>query len=387
MSVKLSRRGNVAPFMAMDVFAKAKALEANGRSIIHFSVGQPSTGLPRLAAEKLISVMNDDPLGYSEATGNEAVRQAVAAHYQNHYGVDVEPNRVFMTMGSSGAFQLAFLAAFDEGDRIALALPAYPPYVQIIRALGLVPQTFQVGPAERYQPTVEQIQALSPRPDGLLLASPANPTGTSLENERYRALLAYCAEVGIRVICDEIYHGLEYGAGCETACDAPGEPIIINGFSKFFCMTGWRLGWMVLPENLVQTVERLGQSLFIAPPTPSQVAAVEAFNCQTELNANVDRYRRNRQVLLDGLGAIGLEPAAPPDGAFYLYLDVSEICSDSSLLCDHLVEDIGVSLTPGRDFDPDRGHKFIRLSYAGSEADVSEGLGRLTRWVETNKAV
>ena len=386
MSLKISKRGDVAPFLAMDVYAKARALAAQGRSIVHFSVGQPSTGLPRAAAEHLAAAMADDPMGYSEATGTDAVREAVSAHYQTHYGVSVDPGRVFMTMGSSSAFQLAFLAAFEAGDRIALALPGYPPYVQIIKALGLIPQTFQVGAEDRWQPTVEHVKALSPQPEGLLLASPANPTGTALENDRYRALLAYCAEAGIRVICDEIYHGLEYQTACETAADGPGEPIVINGFSKYFCMTGWRLGWMILPDNLTAVIERLGQSLFIAPPTPSQVAAIEVLKCRDELDANLARYRRNRKALIQGLSSMGLPPAAPPDGGFYLYLDVSNLTDDSSALCDALVDDIGVSLTPGRDFDPDRGDKFVRLSYAGSEADVRDGLTRLTQWVSDRPA-
>jgi len=378
--LKASKRGEVAPFIAMDVFAKAKAMEAAGRSVIHLKLGQPSTGLPRAAADRLTGAMTKDPLGYTEARGTQDVREAIANHYDQRYGVSVDPASVMMTMGSSGGFLLAFLAAFDPGDRIALAVPAYPPYVQVIRSLGLIPVPVPVGPAERFQPTLEQIKALSPQPDGLLLASPANPTGTALSAERFDALMAYCAEAGIRPICDEVYHGLEYGDPCATAAGAPGGPIVINGFSKYFCMTGWRLGWMIMPDDLSQAIERLGQSLFISAPTPAQEAAVHVFGCTDELDENLRRYAANRAVLLDGLPRAGFGDIAPADGAFYLYADISGLAGDSLAFCDDVLETTGVSMTPGIDFDPDRGRSYVRISYAGAEADVTEGLARLTQW-------
>ena len=380
MTLKISQRGQVAPFFAMEVMRDAAAHEAAGNDVLHLEIGQPSTGAPAGVIAAANAALGRDILGYTDALGIPALRQAIALHYRERYGADLDPGRVVITTGSSAGFVLAFLAAFDVGDRIGLASPSYPAYRNILTALGLVPVELLSGPAIRYQATVDLVQA-SPEPlDGLIVASPANPTGTMLEPGEVGALACYCEAAGIRLISDEIYHGITYGVAEATALSSSGEAIIVNSFSKYYSMTGWRLGWMVVPPTLLRPIECLAQNLFISPPALAQQAAIAAFACRGELDRNVARYRMNRAILLDELPKAGFDRFAPADGAFYLYADIAHLAIDSRELCRRMLHEIGVACTPGIDFDPVRGHTTLRISYAGSTATVTEAVKRLKAW-------
>jgi aspartate/methionine/tyrosine aminotransferase len=361
----------------MDVAAAAGRLEAAGRRIVHMEVGQPGTPAPegaRRAAEAAIRA--GLPLGYTEALGRRSLRERVAAHYADWYGAAVDPARVVITTGASGAFPLAFLAAFDPGDRVALAAPYYPPYVNILRALGLVPVILEASEAERFQPTVALLDRLDPPPHGLIVASPGNPSGTMLHPDDFAAIAAWCVAHRVRLISDEIYHGLHWDVPISTAAAVPGA-VVINSFSKYFSMTGWRVGWMVLPEDLARPVECLAQNFFICAPHVSQVAAEAAFDCHPELLANVARYRRSRAYVLEALPRVGFPRLAAAEGAFYLFADVSAHGIDSVALCARLLHEAGVAATPGVDFDAARGAGFMRFSYCAPEADIREAVARL----------
>jgi aspartate/methionine/tyrosine aminotransferase len=289
--------------------------------------------------------------------------------------------RIVVTTGSSAAFVLAFIAAFDPGDRVALAEPGYPAYKNILQALDIEPVGLPVGPAERFQPTPALLEAAG-KLDGLILASPSNPTGTMLETPVFEALVEHCRRHGIRLISDEIYHGITYDRPADTALAFTEDTVVINSFSKYYSMTGWRLGWMVVPEDLVRAIECLCQNLYISPPTLSQRAAIAAFDCAGELDGNVARYARNRALLLDGLPKIGLDRLAPADGAFYIYADVRHVTNDSHDFCRRMLEEAGVAAAPGIDFDPARGTAFVRFSFAGTTEEVAEGLTRLAAWLK-----
>ena len=319
-------------------------------------------------------------LGYTEALGLPLLRERIAAHYRDWYGVTVERERIAVTTGASGAFPLAFLAAFDVGDRVALAAPYYPPYRNILVALGMRPVLIETDAATRYQPTLAQLEALDPRPDGLIIASPGNPAGGMLAPADFAAIAAWCIAAGVRLISDEIYHGLDYGMARSTAASLPGA-IVVNSFSKYFSMTGWRVGWMVLPEDLQRPVECLAQNFSICAPHISQVAAAAAFDCHAELAGNVARYRRSRDHLLAHLPAAGLARLGPADGAFYLYADLGDMTGDSVGFCARLLAEAHVAATSGLDFDP-RGKRFMRLSYCAPEADVVEAARRLVAFLE-----
>lgn len=378
-----SLRSAIDSFIVMDVMSRAAAAEAAGRRVIHMEVGQPATPAPGAAREAAKQAIDTSALGYTLALGTEPLRRRIAAHYAVTYGVDVSPDRVVVTSGSSAAFVLAFLALFDAGARVALPEPGYPCYRHILSALGQVPVAIETGPATRWMPTVEALDAAIEAPgglDGLLIASPANPTGTMLEPERLAAIAHLCDERGLWFISDEIYHGLTYGAPAETALRYSDEAIVINSFSKFFSMTGWRIGWMIVPERLVRPIERLAQNLYIAPPAISQVAALAAFDGADELAANVAGYAANRALLLEALPRIGFDKIVPADGAFYLYCDVSRWTSDSLAFATAMLDEIAVAVTPGIDFDPARGRHFIRFSYAGALADMEEAVRRLAGW-------
>ena len=380
MVLKVSSRGAIPPFIVMDVMREANRREARGESILHLEVGQPGTGTPAGVVAAVREAVVTERLGYTDAFGIPPLRRRIAEHYSECYGVEVDAARVVVTTGSSGAFVLSFMAAFDVGDRVALASPGYPAYRNILTALGVEVVDILVGPETNFQPTVEVMEAVTERLDGLIVASPANPTGTMLRAGELKGLVGFCGERGIRLISDEIYHKITYEAAAETALAFTDDAVIINSFSKYFSMTGWRLGWMVVPESLLRAIECLGQNLFISPPTVSQHAAVAAFDCSEELDTNVRRYAANRRLLLEQLPKAGFRDLASADGAFYIYADVSSMTNDSAAFCQKMLAETGVAATPGTDFDPERGHRFLRFSFSGPEADMAEAAARLIAW-------
>jgi aspartate/methionine/tyrosine aminotransferase len=379
MAFKTSRRGNVPPFIVMDVLRLANERQARGEDVVHLEVGQPSTGAPSGAVRAAAAALGRDNLGYTEALGLPSLRARIAQHYRATYGVAVPAERIVVTTGSSGAFILAFLAAFDAGDRVALASPGYPAYRSMLQAFGIEAVSLDAELAHGFQPTIELLEAAGPL-DGLIVASPANPTGAMIARSELTALAGYCDRHDIRLVSDEVYHGITYGAPAATAAEFSSEAVVANSFSKYFSMTGWRIGWMVVPEAMLRSVECLTQNLFISPPTLAQIAAEAAMDCRAELDANVARYARNRAALLAGLPRVGVDTWSPADGAFYVYADVSRLTNDSEELCRRVLAETGVALTPGIDFDGVRGRRFVRISYAGAETDVTDALSRLETW-------
>jgi len=385
MGLKVGRGASAPPFMVMDVIAAANARQAalppGAPGVIRMEVGQPGTGAPAGAVEAAHAALRSgDPLGYTEAFGRRSLRERIAAHYQDWYRCDLSAERVAVTVGASGAFPLAFLAAFDPGDRIAMVAPFYPPYVNIVTALGMVPVIMEAGPESRFQPNVAMLEKLDPRPDGLIVASPCNPVGTMLHPDELAEIAQWCDANGVRLISDEIYHGLHYDSAIATAAALSPSAVVINSFSKYFSMTGWRVGWMVLPEDLVRPVECLAQNMFISAPYISQVVAEAAFGCQDELRANIAGYRRSRDHLLRALPEAGFDRLSPAEGAFYLFADISERSNDSMAFCARILAETGVAVTPGVDFDRTRGNRFLRFSYCGPEADMREAAVRLKAW-------
>jgi aspartate/methionine/tyrosine aminotransferase len=369
--------------MVMDVMAAAARLEASGRRIIHMEVGQPAAAPPRTAVAAAHAALNSGRIGYTEALGIPSLRTRIAGHYWERYGIAVDPARIVVTTGSSGGFALAFLSLFEQGDRVAVASPGYPPYRHILKALGCEPVEIAISAATRWSLTVDSVLAAHrQRPlKGVLVASPANPTGTMLAHEELQALITATAQAGIRLISDEIYHGLDYAFVAATAAQFSEEVVVINSFSKYFCMTGWRVGWMVVPESLVRPIERLQQNFSISVPTLSQIAAEAAFEAKAEMQAVKDGYEENRRILVDGLPNAGLDRFLPVDGAFYLYADVSRFTSDSLEFARRMLEEAGVAATPGIDFDPVHGKEFMRFCYAGSSEDVREAVTRIGNWL------
>ena len=380
MAIKAAARGAIPPFTVMEVMRAAGEREAAGGEVLHLEVGQPSTCAPSGALAMAKAALDADVLGYTEALGLRELRAAISAHYKTFYGLDVPLERIIVTTGASGAFVLGYLAAFDPGDRIALALPGYPGYRHIATAVGLEPVPIEAGPETRFQPSVALLDAIEGPIDGLVVASPSNPAGTMLSPDDLAELAVYCAHRGIRLVSDEIYHGICFGYDAACAAAYSETAIVINSFSKYFSMTGWRLGWMVVPEDLLRSIESLAQNLFISPPTLSQRAALATFDCYDELDANVARYARNRELLLEALPKAGFDRLAPADGAFYIYADVSAMTNDSEDFCRHMLQELGVAVTPGIDFDPGRGNTFVRFSFAGSTEDMAEAARRLQDW-------
>jgi len=380
LALKVAQRGVVPPFIAMEVLRDANARAAAGEEVLHLEVGQPGSGAPRAVIDAAKRALDQDQLGYTEALGIPALRRRIARHYRDTYGIDLDPDRVVVTTGSSGAFLLGFLAAFDAGDRVALTAPGYPAYRNILAALGIEPVELLAGPETRFQPTAALLERQAGPFDGLIVASPSNPAGTMLDAESFRQLFDYCRRSGIRLVSDEIYHGITYGMTATTALALGDEAIVVNSFSKYFSMTGWRLGWMILPRDLVRPVECLAQNLFISPPTLPQLAALAAFDCRAELDANVRRYAANRALLLAELPRAGFDRLAPADGAFYIYADVSRLTNDSEAFCRRMLAETGVATTPGVDFDTQRGSGFIRFSFAGATADIAAAADRLIAW-------
>jgi len=375
-----SRRGAVDPFIVMDVMEEARAAEAAGRSIIHMEVGQPGTAAPRGARAHLTEAMEASPLGYSVALGLPELRARIAQHYHDKHGVNLSPERVIITSGSSGAFILAFTALFEAGARVGLGEPGYPSYRQILKALDVKPVGLPTSAENRFKPVPSDFAGLEL--DGLLVASPANPSGTMLTREAMQALIDACAESETAFISDEIYQGIEYEGEAVSALELTDECYVINSFSKYFSMTGWRIGWMVVPEEHVRLIERLAQNMFICAPHASQVAALAAFGCTEELEANLAVYKANRDLMIVELPKVGLSNFAPPDGAFYIYVDVSHLTNDSRALASDILAKAGVAVTPGIDFDPERGQTTLRLSYARSTEEIREGLLRLKAYFD-----
>lgn len=387
-----SQRSGISPFIVMDVMRDAEALEASGdaqgRRIIHLEVGQPGTAAPRLVREAAAQALMQERLGYTPALGITALRERIARHYHEAHGIAVAPSNIVITAGSSGGFILSFLACFDPGARIAISEPGYPAYRNILSALGIETVGIPVGPDTRWQLTAELVaraEASSGRIDGVLVASPANPTGTMLEEAALCELAEDCVRKRRWFISDEIYHRIIFSGSAQTALAAKAHDatIIINSFSKYYSMTGWRLGWMVLPDELVRPVERLAQNLFISPSAVAQTAAIAAFEASDELDANVAAYAANRKLLLEELPKVGFRPSdfAPADGAFYLYADVSRFTNDSVEFCKRMLNEAGVAATPGLDFDPVRGNHTIRFSFAGKTEDMREAAARLKAWL------
>ncbi|PYE88229.1 pyridoxal phosphate-dependent aminotransferase [Phyllobacterium leguminum] len=372
-----SRRSAVEPFHAMDVLAQANRRRADGYPVISMAVGQPADPAPIAVREAAGRALQDGRIGYTDALGLLPLREAIATHYHDHYGVSVDPARIAVTTGSSAGFNLAFLSFFDPGDRVAITRPGYPAYRNILRALGL--EVVEIAG----NLTAEALRAAhEERPlKGLLFASPANPTGAVITPETLRGIIDTARSLSIRVISDEIYHRLAYEGEDTTALVFADDVTVINSFSKYYCMTGWRIGWMVLPENAVRPVERLAQSLYISAPELSQIAAIEAFGAAAELEAVKARYRLNRELLMRRLPQIGLELAAPMDGAFYAYCDVSRFTNDSMDFARRMIAEANVAATPGHDFDLAEGHRTMRFSYAGSFEEMAEAMERLGSWL------
>lgn len=377
--MRISSRGQVDPFIVMDVMEAARAAEAAGRHIVHMEVGQPGTPAPAAARAALARAMEAGSLGYTVALGLPALRAGIAALYARWYGVDLNPDRVVVTAGSSAAFLLSFTTLFDAGDRVALGEPGYPSYRQILRALSLTPVGIPTRVENRLQPVPADLDGVAM--EGLIVASPGNPSGTMLTRDRLAALMDHAAGRNIGFVSDEIYHGLHYGDRAVSALEIGDQVHVINSFSKYFSMTGWRIGWMVVPEDHIRTVERLAQNMFICPPHASQVTALAALDCIDELEANRATYAENRRLMLERLPLAGFTRIAPPDGAFYIYADVSDLTDDSLAFCAEILREAGVAVTPGLDFDPHRGARTLRFSYAGATADIIEGLARLRAYM------
>ena len=372
--MRTSSRGEVDPFIVMDVMEAARAAEAAGASVVHMEVGQPGTPAPRAARDALVAAMEAGPLGYTVSLGLPALRARIAKLYADWYGVDLDPARVIVTGGSSAGFILAFTSLFDAGDRVAIGDPGYPSYRNILKSLSLEPVGVATRAEDRFQLTPRD---LGDDLAGALIASPGNPTGTMLSRADIAALVDTASARGIALISDEIYHGIQYGGRAVSALEVSDEVYVINSFSKYFSMTGWRVGWMVVPEAHVRRIERLTQNMFICASHAGQVAALAAMDAEDELRGNLEVYAANRALMLEGLPRAGFDRIAPPDGAFYIYADVSDLTDDSRAFCARILEETGVAITPGLDFDPSRGNGTVRFSYAGSTASIAEGVARL----------
>ena len=377
-----STRSEVDPFIVMDVMEQARKLEASGRRIIHMEVGQPGTPAPKAARDRLVAALNEDALGYTVSLGLPELRAGIAKLYRDWYGVDLNPERVIVTGGSSSAFVLAFTAYFDAGARVGVTEPGYPSYRQILKALDLQAVGLPTHVEQRHVPDPSGLNL-----DGLIVASPANPTGTMLQRDELARLMTTCAEAGTTFISDEIYHGLHFDDRAVSALEVSDEVCVINSFSKYFSMTGWRLGWMVVPEADVRRIERLAQNMFICAPHAAQVAALGALEAVEETEAMRAVYAENRRLMLEGLPKAGFDRIAPPDGAFYIYADVAHLTENSLDFASDILNGAGVAVTPGLDFDPIRGHQTLRFSYARSTEDIIEGLARLQSFMSDKFSV
>lgn len=365
------------PFRAIAVSGIAHRLKAEGRSVIHMEFGQPSTGAPPAAIAAAHKVLDNDPMGYWESPGLKA---RIVQHYADWYGVTIDPTRIILTNGASPGLVMALNMSFNPGDRVAFARPGYVAYRNNCRALHLEPVEVPCGEEERYQMTAKALAALDPAPKGLILASPANPTGTIIPREELAAIAEVCRERGIIIISDEIYHGISYGMETPSILEVAPDALVVNSFSKYWSMAGWRLGWLIVPESGIDAARARMGNLFLTPPSLAQHAGLIAMDCTEELESHLATYARNRQLLLDALPALGLARIAPPDGAFYIYADVSDFTDDALEFCQQLVQDTGVATAPGIDFDPVEGNHFIRMSFAVSTPEIEEAIRRMIPW-------
>ncbi|MDP7725632.1 pyridoxal phosphate-dependent aminotransferase [Mycobacterium sp. TY814] len=385
MNDHVAQRAGIPPFYVMDVWLAAAERQRTHGDLVNLSAGQPSVGAPEPVRAAAAAALHLNQLGYTVALGIPELRAAIAADYQRLHGISVEPDAVVITTGSSGGFLLAFLACFDVGDRVAMASPGYPCYRNILSALGCEVVEIPCGPESRFQPTVQLLAELDPPVKGVIVASPANPTGTVIPPEELAAIASWCDDSGVRLISDEVYHGLVYDGAPPTSCawQTSRNAVIVNSFSKYFAMTGWRLGWLMVPTELRRAVDCLTGNFTICPPVLSQIAAVSAFSPESiaEAEANLQHYSVNRSMLLDGLRRIGVDRLAPTDGAFYVYADVSDFTTDSLTFCSKLLKETGVAIAPGIDFDPARGSSFVRLSFAGPTSDIEAALSRIGSWL------
>ncbi len=386
--MRVASRANVPPFHVMDLLAAAGRRQATHGDLVNFVAGQPSTGAPRPVREEAKRLLDEEVLGYTVATGLPALREAVASHHRRASGIDVTLDDVVITTGSSGGFLLAFLASFEVGDRVVMARPGYACYRNVLKALGCEVVEIDCGPETRFQPTVHQLEAIPGPIAGLVIASPANPTGTMFLPDELDAIAEWCEARGVRLVSDEIYHGIEYAnigrhSSRRSAWHTSRSAVVFGSFSKYFSMTGWRLGWMLVPEDLRRPVDVLTGNFTICPPVLSQHAAIAAFTNESyaELDGHVARYAANREQLLVGLPRIGIHRLAPADGAFYVYADISHLTDDSYAWCQRLLDETGVATAPGIDFDTLRGHQFVRMSFAGAEKEITEGIERLGAWL------
>ncbi|MQG24732.1 MAG: aminotransferase class I/II-fold pyridoxal phosphate-dependent enzyme [SAR202 cluster bacterium] len=379
--MKNSKRGNVDPFIVMDVMEAAREAEESGRRIIHMEVGQPGTPAPKQATNSVVESMTNNNLGYTVALGLPELRKRISQLYGEWYNVDINPKRIAITPGSSSAFVASFTSLFDSGDRVGIAAPGYPSYKQILKALDLVPVTIQTIIENRFQPLPQNL----PNNDlsGFLIASPANPTGSMLDYKSLSDLIHISQENNISFISDEIYHGIEYEKKAVTALEITDDCYVINSFSKYFSMTGWRIGWIIVPENHIRQIESIVQNMFICAPHVSQVAAIAAMDAKDELEYNMSVYRENRSLMIEGLAKAGFTEIAPPDGAFYIYADISKFSNNSFKFARDILDEAGIAITPGFDFDAERGNETIRFSYAGTTDDMKEGLSRLYKFMKS----
>jgi aspartate/methionine/tyrosine aminotransferase len=375
---------SIAPFHAIAISRAAHRFAADGRSIIHMEFGQPSTGAPAAAIATAHRILDTDAMGYWESA---PLKARIASHYDERYGVAVDPEQIILTCGASPALVLALSCLFDPGDRVAFARPGYVAYRNTVRALHLDPVEMDCGEAERFQVTAAAVEALDPAPHGLILASPANPTGTIIAADELAAIVAVCKRRGIRIVSDEIYHGLTYSGAAHSTLEHTPDALIVNSFSKYFSMAGWRLGWLVVPPDLIDAARARMGNLFLTPPSLAQHAGLAAFDARDELEGHVQTYARNRDRLLAALPALGLQRIAPPDGAFYIYADIGHLTDDSFTFCMDLLNDTGVATAPGVDFDPVDGHRFMRFSFAVSTDRVEEALRRMTPWFAARRTL
>jgi aspartate/methionine/tyrosine aminotransferase len=383
--MKKSKRGNVDPFIVMDVMEAARRAEEEGRKIIHMEVGQPGTAAPKHATDSLVKAMTRDTLGYTVALGLPELRKRVSQLYGEWYNVELNPNRIAITPGSSSAFVASFTSLFDAGDRVGIGVPGYPSYKQILKALDLIPITIETSMENRFQPVPEDLP--SNNLSGLLIASPANPTGSMLDYQSLADLIHISLENDISFISDEIYHGIEYDNRAVTALEITDDCYVINSFSKYFSMTGWRIGWIIVPENHIRQIESIVQNMFICAPHVSQVAAIAAMDAKDELQSNLAVYRENRRLMIEGLAKAGFTEIAPPDGAFYIYANISKFSNNSFKFTRDILDESGVAITPGFDFDSERGHQTVRFSYAGTTENMIEGLNRLYNYMRTKEFI
>ena len=378
--MKTAKRGNIPAFRIMEALRDANQIVKAGGSVVHLSLGQPSQEVPAKVLARLAERMPSMRLGYTDSTGIIELRERIVRHYKECYGLDVPIERVFVTLGSSAAFLLAMLASFDAGDELAIALPCYPAYPNMMKSVDVAPVYLRGTPENKFQPNVSLMQALPRKPQGLVIASPSNPTGTVLEDAEIKQLAGYCEQNDIRIISDEIYHGITFGKQAQTVLAHTDTAFVVNSFSKLYLMPGWRIGWAVVPADLVKPFEALVQNLFISPSAIAQYAALDVFDCVDELAAVVKTYETNRAILLEELPKAGFSKLAPAEGGFFVYADVSALTNDSEAFCRRMLHETGVVSVSGLDFDPEEGNRYVRFSFSGSQADMKDAMRRLREW-------